>query len=401
MTLRGPRAPRRRRAPRNLGIVRDGAVAVRDGRIVAVGRTSALRSRFRARSTLDAEGSAVLPGFVDAHTHLPFAGTREFELPMKLAGRSYLQILRTGGGIHYTVQETRKAAQADLVRLMLPRLATMLAWGTTTAEAKSGYGLSLAGELRQLRALQDVERRQPVELVRTLLAAHVVPREYARDRRAYVDLVVQRILPRVVDAGLAEYCDAFLERGAFTLTECRRILSRARQMGLMTRLHADEFSNRGGAQLAARLGCASAEHLLHVSPAGIRALGGSPTIALLLPGVSVTGLLGRFAPARRLIDAGAAVALGSDFNPNCHVATMPTIIQWACYHLRMTPAEAITAATFNAACAVGRSDRVGSIEVGKQADLVVLRTPSHLDVVYRVGENPVRQVVKAGRLVRT
>lgn len=399
LTMRGPDRPRRGAELSQLGLVRDGALAIRAGRILAAGRTREVASRFRAARVLDAEGGVVMPGFVDAHTHLPFVGTREFELPLKLAGRSYLEILRAGGGIHHTVKRTRMASRAELVAAMRPRLATMLAWGTTTAEAKSGYGLRIGDEVKQLEAVARAGREQPVELVPTLLAAHVVPPEFQRRRSAYVDEIVRRMLPLVARRSLAEFCDAFLEQGAFRPPECARILRAAKQNGLGTRLHADEFTNRRGAELAARLGCDSAEHLLRVSARGVRALARSETIAVLLPGVSITGLLGRFAPARALVDAGAAVALGTDFNPNCHVLTMPTVLQWAVFHLRLRPEEALVAATVNAAAAVGRLDRLGTLTPGKQADVLILHHEDYLDAVYRVGENPVAAVLKAGRRV--
>lgn len=397
-TLRGPRRPRRGRELHELGLVSDGALAVRGGRILAVGTTQQIRTKYEAPTVLDAEGSAVVPGFVDPHTHLPFAGTRGFELEWKLAGKSYLEILRDGGGIHYTVERTREATLSELVRLMRDRLATMLAWGTTTAEAKSGYGLTPADEIKQLQAVKLAAAQQPVDLVPTFLGAHVVPREHERDRQTYLREILRDMLPRIAKHQLAEYCDAFLEEGAFTVEECRRILTAARRLGLGTKLHADEFTNRKGAELASRLHCTSTEHLLKVSSAGIRALARSKTISVLLPGVSVTGFLRDFAPGRALIDAGAAVALGTDFNPNCHVLSMPTVLQWAVYHLRLHPAEALVAATINAAYAIGRADRVGSLEVGKSADFLVLEQETITDLAYRIGENPVRSVAKAGEV---
>lgn len=397
-TFAGPARARRRRELAASGEVRDGALAVRDGRIVAVGPTREVRTKFSAPEELDVENRAVLPGFVDAHTHLPFAGSRAFELEMKLAGRSYLEILRAGGGIHRTVRDTRAASQDDLVKLVAGRLDTMLRWGTTTVEAKSGYGLDAPNELKQLKALKKASSTRPVDVVQTFLGAHVVPEEYSKRRRAYVALLAKELIPRVAREGLAEYCDAFLESSAFTAGECATILGAAKKAGLGLKLHADEFTNKKGAELAARLGCVSAEHLLKVSASGVRALARSETVAVLLPGVSVTGMLDAFAPARSLVDGGAAVALGTDLNPNCNVLTMPTVLQWAVYHLRLTPAEAVAAGTVNAAYAVGRGRDVGSLEVGKKADLVILDAEDPLDLVYRIGVNPVWRVAKAGVL---
>jgi imidazolonepropionase len=397
-TLRGPARARRGRELGRLAEVRRGALAIRDGVFVGVGRTPDLRSKFTAAETLDVEGRAIVPGFVDAHTHLPFAGSRAFELDLKLAGKSYLDILRAGGGIHRTVADTRAVSLKDLLGLVLERLDVMLRWGTTTAEAKSGYGLRLEDEIKQLRAVQLAQGAQPMDLVPTFLGAHVVPKEFARKRGEYVRLLTRKMVPAVARERLAEFCDVFLERDAFTAKECETILTEARRAGLGLKLHADEFTNGRGAELAARLGCVSAEHLLHVSPKGIRALAKTGTIATLLPGVSVTGLLDRFAPARRMVDAGCAVALGTDFNPNCHVLTMPTVLQWAVYHLRLTPSEALAAATINAAYSVGRGDRTGSLEVGKRADFVVLDYETVTDLAYRVGTNPVWFVSARGHL---
>lgn len=400
LTLRGPNRARRGREMRRLGIVRDGALAVREGRIVGVGRTRDVRSRFAAPQVLDVEGRAVVPGFVDAHTHLPFAGSRAFELELKLAGRSYLQILRAGGGIHRTVRDTRAATLGELVALVRERMDVMLRWGTTTAEAKSGYGLTVADELKQLRAVRLAAQAHAVGLVPTLLAAHVVPPEFARRRAEYVRLITRQMIPTVARAGLAEFCDAFLERGAFAPAECAGILGEAKRYGLGRKLHADEFTNQRGAELAVRTLCTSAEHLLRASARGIRALAGSPTLAVLLPGVSITSFLDRFAPGRRMVDAGVGVALGTDFNPNCPVLTMPTVLQWACYHLRLRPAEALAAGTVNAAYALGRGDRVGSLEVGKSADAVILESAEWMDLVYRLGSNPVWATMAGGRPYR-
>lgn len=397
VTLRGPARARRGKEMRRLGIVKDGAIAVRDGRVLAVGTTRAIQSKYDAPDRLDVEGRVVVPGFVDAHTHLPFAGSRAFELELKLAGKSYLEILRAGGGIHRTVRDTRAATPKGLVDEMAPRLDAMLRWGTTTAEAKSGYGLDAPNELKQLRAIRAANAAQPVELVPTFLGAHVVPREYAKRRAAYVRLLTQDLLPRIAREGLAEFCDVFQERDAFTPKEADEILGEAARLGLRLKMHADEFTDQRGAEQAARLGCVSAEHLLCASKRGVRALAASDTIPVMLPGVSVLGFLDKFAPARSLIDAGAAVALGTDFNPNCNVLTMPTVIQWAVYHLRMHPAEALAAATVNAAYAIGRGATAGTIEAGKSADLVVLDNADLDNLVYRVGTNPVWWTAKKGR----
>lgn len=399
VTMRGAQVPRRGRTMQALGAVDNGAIAIGQGRILDVGTTSALKRRYRGSPMTDLEQRVALPGFVDAHTHLPVAGSRAFELDLKLQGKSYLDILRAGGGIHNSVQATRRATRQQLARVAQERMDTMLAWGTTTAEAKSGYGLDWATERKQLLAVRDADKAHPVDLVPTYLGAHVVPREFEDDRQAYVDQIVAHHLPRVAGQELALFCDAFLEENAFTRGECQRILTAAKDLGLKTKLHADEFTNQRGAQLAAQLGCTSTDHLLKVSKPGIRALAESDTIAVLSPAVCVASFIDDFAPARQLLQEGAAVALGTDFNPNCHTLSMPHVIRLAVHHLRMRPAQALVAATINAAHAIGRADTVGSLEPGKRADVAVLAYESLEELAYRQDENPIHDVYKAGRRV--
>jgi imidazolonepropionase len=398
-TMRGPAGPRRKRDLSDVGLLKNGAVAVGQGRILAVGTTREIRSKYSCRNIVDAEGGLVTPGFVDPHTHLPFAGNRAFELTLKLEGRSYNDILEAGGGIHRTVKDTRAAAKGQLVRLVKERAKTMLAWGTTTAEAKSGYGLSWEHEKKQLAAIAAADDPTGLELVPTFLGAHVVPTDAPGGREGWVDDLVDRMIPAVRAGRLAEFVDVFLESSAFTRDEATRILRAAKKHGLGLKLHADEFSNQKGAELAAELGTRSAEHLLEISSAGIQRLAGSDTIACLLPGVAALGFLEHQAPARTMVDAGVAVALGTDFNPNCPVLTMPTVLQWGVYQLRLTPEEALAASTVNAAEAVGRGDRIGRIQPGHQADLLVHQYPSVEELAYWTGPNPVRTVIKRGRVV--
>lgn len=385
------------------GVVASGCLAARDGVIVFVGDEREYRRQVRlARNgvEIDAGGRTVLPGFVDPHTHLPFAGWREQELVERLRGGTYESIAAHGGGILATVRATRAAGIDELVEAGKRRLDAMLRHGTTTAEAKSGYGLRLEDELKQLRAVQRLHDIHPVDLVPTFLGAHVVPEEYRRDRAGYVREVAERMIPEVAREGLARYCDVFVEEGAFTVPEAERILKAAVEHGLGIRLHADQRSDAGGARLAARLGAASADHLEHVSDEGLRSLEGAGTTAVLLPGAAFFLRDARDAPARRLIEAGVPVALATDFNPGtCPTEAMTAILPLACLRLGMEPGEAIAAATLNAAHALGIGARRGSLEVGKAADLQILDIPNHLHLAYHFGVNHCRTVIKDGRVV--
>ena len=384
-----------------LKVIRDGAVAVKNGWIVAVGRTQELKRSFEALEELDVSGQTIVPGFVDAHTHLVFApeGFRPEELRMKLEGLSYMEILARGGGIMKTVRATRAASKERLKRECLRRLDAMLLNGTTTVEAKSGYGLTVEDELKCLEALKEAGEEHPVDLVATFLGAHAIPPEYEGRPWDYVDLIVSEMLPRVAEARLASFCDVFCEEGVFTLEQARSVLEAGLKHGLKPKLHADEFSDTGGAMLAAELKATSADHLLCSSEEGLRAMAEAGVVGVLLPASPLTTMLGRFANARRMIELRVPVALGSDFNPNCPVQDMQLVMSLACYCMRMTQSEALTAATLNAAHALGLSSEVGSIEVGKRADMVVLDAPSHEHLGYRLGANLVRHVVKSGRIV--
>ncbi len=383
-----------------LRILDDVVVRCEGSTIVFVGSEEEHDRRHGAAAhVLDAGGGTVVPGFVDPHTHLPFAGYREGEFDRRLAGESYADIAAAGGGIVATVAATRQATRDELVALTLARLDAQLLHGTTTTEAKSGYGLELSSEVKQLEALRDAAARHPVEVAPTAMPGHEVPPEWRHDPDGYVDLVVDSIHPEIARRGLAEAVDVFCEKGVFSPDQTRRLLAAAGDHGWRVHLHADELFPLGGAQLAAELGAASASHLLHVSPEGIAALAAAGVIAVALPGVSFF-LRDRYAPVRDLVDAGVAVAVATDCNPgSSHTESMPCIMALACLGAGMTTEEALTAATLNAAAALGRADVIGSVEVGKQADLVVLSAPSHKHVVYHFGVNPVRHVVKRGRVV--
>ncbi|HEV8631174.1 MAG TPA: imidazolonepropionase [Thermoanaerobaculia bacterium] len=394
--------PRRGTAQGEVARLAGAEVLCRDGRIAFVGPPAERHRRFGeliAAARLEGHGGTLVPGFVDPHTHLPWAGSREDELAQRLAGRTYQEIAAAGGGILSTVRATRQASAEELVALVRRRLDRMLAHGTTTAEAKSGYGLTLADESKQLQAIAAAAARHAVDLVPTLMAAHEVPPEHRADRRRYLDLVCEEIVPAAAASGLARFCDVFCEQGVFSAEESRRVLRAGVAHGLLPRLHADEFVDSGGAALAAELGALSADHLIAVSPAGIEALARAGVTAVLLPGTSFFLMKHTYAPARRLIEAGVPVALATDCNPgSSYTESLPMVLVLAVFELRLSIAEALTAATLNAACCLGLGEEVGSVEEGKRADLVLLDAPNLLHLAYHYGVNPVAAVVKAGRV---
>lgn len=388
------------RALGSIRVVERGAVAVLDGRIVDVGPEAELRARHTAVRELDARGGTIVPGFVDAHTHPVFLGTREEEFELRTRGATYVEIAQAGGGILSSVRGVRGASKEELLARLLTRLDRFLALGTTTIEAKTGYGLTLEDELKCLEVLRDGARAHVVEIAPTFLGAHDYPAEYRDRKPAYVDLLVEEMLPRVAETKLAEYCDIFTEGHVFGLADSRRILERARALGLGLRMHVDQLSALGGAELAAELGAASADHLEFVSDAGIDALLAAGVVPVLCPVVPLFLRIDKEAPGRRMIDRGLPVAISTDFNPgSCYLQSLPEALSWAALRYRMSAGEALASATLNAACSLGRGDRLGTLEVGKQADVVVLDVPNHKHLVYELGRNPVASVVKRGQVV--
>ncbi|MCC6781582.1 MAG: imidazolonepropionase [Planctomycetes bacterium] len=389
---------RRGAAMQALGSIHGAAIAVRDGLVLATGPTEQLLARVRSEEIVDLQGLVVFPGFVDAHTHPVFAATRENEFHQRCAGADYLAIAAAGGGILSSVRAVRAATENELVEGIVRRFDAFLAHGTTTIEAKSGYGLSTDDELKSLRALTRAAAGHPLGVSRTFLGAHEVPEEYRPDTDAYVTLLVEEMLPAVV--GLCEACDVFAEPKVFDAVRSRRILEAARAHGLRLRVHADEIQPMGGTELAVELDADSADHLAVIGDAGIAALAASRTVGVLLPGTSFYLGKGRHAPARRLLEAGAAVALATDFNPGtCYTQSMPLIATLACVILKMTPAECITAMTINPAASLGLDVELGTLHEGKRADFVALDLPSAAGLGYVFGGNPNRLTVKDGRVV--
>jgi imidazolonepropionase len=398
ITCGGP-APRRGPAQRAVQIIADGALAADGETIVFAGPDSLLPSiAAYAQQVIDGSRFSAVPGFVDAHTHAMFAGDRRDELRRRLAGATYAEIAAQGGGIVSTVRATRAASEEDLVNAARPRLAEMLACGTTTVEVKSGYGLDLDTELRMLRALRRLSAEEPIDIVPTFMGAHEVPIEYRDRREEYERLLVERMIPAVANERLAEWCDVFCEKGVFTPGESRRILEAGKAHGLKPRIHADELAASGGSQVAADVGARSADHLIFVDDDGIRALGDAGVVATLLPNAAFYLKLGRFAPARALIDAAVPVAIATDVNPGGGFSpSMPFAMTLACFGMSLTFEEALVAATINGAYSLDRHETVGSLELGKLMDCVLVAGDA-IDLI-RIGAQQIAAVVKRGRVV--
>jgi imidazolonepropionase len=396
LTLAGDnKHPRRGQEMLDLGIIENGSVWLSHGQITAVGKSD--DSVHEAEQVIDCAGKVVMPGFVDPHTHLVFAGSRENELAMKLRGMSYMEILKAGGGLLSTVKATRAATKGELAEQALKRLDNMLLFGTTTAEAKSGYCLDKAGEMKILEAMKELAGQHPIELVPTFLGAHAIPEEYTGKSDEFIWSMIE-MLSELRQKNLAEFCDVFCDEGAFNLAESSEMLAAAKNTGLGLKIHADEMKNIGGSSLAARIGATSAEHLLVSTDGDIRAMADAGVIGVLLPGTPYSLMSQKYADARKMLETGMALALATDLNPNCWTESMQWVVSAACYHMKMTPEEALVASTINAAHAVKRADRIGSLEVGKQADIIVLAVPNYVHIPYHFGVNLVETVIKKGEV---
>lgn len=408
ITCSSPGGPKRGRAMTDVGLIPNGAVAIAEGKIVEVGPSAELRAAYTARSMLDASGKVVCPGFVDPHTHLVYVGDRVAEFELRIQGASYMDILRSGGGILSTTRATRTATVEELVAASRPRLDAMVALGTTAAEVKTGYGLDTRSELKMLQAIAALDAEHPADLVPTFLGAHAIPAAYQGRSDDYVDLVIGEMLPRVAEWYRASafaarrvplFCDVFCEAHVFDRNQAKRVLQAGLAHGLPAKIHADEFQTLGGVALAVELNSVSADHLDATPPAEIEILAASSTLGVVLPVVNLNMGSSHFADARAMIDTGVALALATDLNPgSAPCPSMALTMAIACRYQRLLPAEALNAGTINAAHAIGLGDRIGSIEVDKQADLLVLNVPDYRHLAYQFGVNLVERVLKRGHL---
>ncbi len=385
----------------DLKVIKNGAVIIEEGIIKVVGTTAELLQQYKEEdyTVVDATNKAVLPGFIDSHTHFVFGGYRAEEFSWRLKGEGYMEIMKRGGGIISSVRATKEATKAELVAAGLKRLDTMLSFGVTTVEGKSGYGLDYDTELKQLEAMKEIADIHPMDVVTTFLGAHAVPQDYKGKEDEFIDYMIEEVLPAVADKKLAEFCDIFCEKNVFSVAQSRRLLTKAKELGMKLKLHADEIVQLGGAELAAELKAISADHLLQASDAGIAAMAEKGVVATLLPATAFS-LKEEFARGRYMIDQGCAVALATDLNPgSCFTMSVPLVFALATLYMKLTPEEAITAFTVNAAAAVDRAHEVGSIDVGKQGDIVMLEFPSYNFIPYHIGVSTVEKVIKRGKIV--
>ena len=400
VTMQGSSSFRVKEEMNKINIIENAYIAVKNGKILAIGVGDEFGNLCGDDTKIhDAEGLLVTPGLIDSHTHLIHGGSRENEFSMKLNGVPYIEILNNGGGILSTVKATKDASEEALYKKAKKSLDRMLEFGVTTVEEKSGYGLELNTEIKQLEVARVLDKNHPVDLVHTFLGAHAVPEEYKENHKAYIDILVDVMMPKIKDMGLAEFCDVFCEEGVFTIEESEYILQKAKEMGYKLKIHADEIESLGGAELAAKLGCVSADHLMAASDEGIKMMAENNVVANILPATSFN-LNKNYADCRKMIDMGAIVSLSSDYNPgSCPSENLQLVMQLGCLHLKMTPNEVLTAVTINAAYAIDRADKIGSIEVGKNADFVVFDARNVEYLMYHFGINHTKKVYKNGNLV--
>ena len=400
VTMQGSSSFRVKEEMNKINIIENAYIAVKNGKILAIGVGDEFGNLCGDDTKIhDAEGLLVTPGLIDSHTHLIHGGSRENEFSMKLNGVPYIEILNNGGGILSTVKATKESSEEELYKKAKKSLDRMLEFGVTTIEAKSGYGLELNTEIKQLEVARVLDKNHPVDLVHTFLGAHAVPEEYKENHKAYIDILVDVMMPKIKDMGLAEFCDVFCEEGVFTIEESEYILQKAKEIGYKLKIHADEIESLGGAELAAKLGCVSADHLMAASDEGIKMMAENNVVANILPATSFN-LNKNYADCRKMIDMGAIVSLSSDYNPgSCPSENLQLVMQLGCLHLKMTPNEVLTAVTINAAYAIDRADKIGSIEVGKNADFVVFDARNVEYLMYHFGINHTKKVYKNGNLV--
>ncbi len=409
LTCASPTGPKRGAALADVGLIKDGAIAVADGEIVAVGTSSDLLADYTARQTIEAGGKVVCPGFVDPHTHAVYAGDRAAEFELRIKGASYMEIMAAGGGIVRTMRATRAAPVEQLVAESRPRLDAMLALGTTTIEIKTGYGLDPASELKMLQAIAALDASHPADLIPTFLGAHAVPPEYQDHPNEYIDLVIEEMLPAAAkwsqnskfkNQNSKLFCDVFCEAGVFDREQSQRVLQAGLSLGLPAKIHADEFKSLGGVALAVELGAVSADHLDVTPPEEVQALAAAETVGVVLPAVNFNLGSSHFAPARAMVEAGVALALATDLNPgSAPCPSLPLVMAIACRYQRLLPAEAFNAGAINAAYAVGLGERLGSLESGKQADVLIVNAPDYRYLAYHFGFNLVERVIKRGRVL--
>ena len=400
VTMQGSSPFRVKEEMNNVQIIENAYIAVKNGKILAIGVGDIFGNMVGPNTQIhDAEGLLVTPGLIDSHTHLVHGGSRENEFAMKLNGVPYIEILNKGGGILSTVKSTKQASEKELYNKAKKSLDRMLEFGVTTVEEKSGYGLELNTEIKQLEVARALDQNHPIDLVHTFLGAHAVPVEYKQNHKEYIDILVNKMMPKIKDLGLAEFCDVFCEEGVFTIEESEYILQKAKEMGYKLKIHADEIESLGGAELAAKLSCVSADHLMAASDEGIKMMAENKVVANILPATSFN-LNKEYANCRKMIDMGAIVSLSSDYNPgSCPSENLQFVMQLGCLHLKMTPNEVLTAVTINAAYAIDRANEIGSLDVGKNADIVVLDAPKTEYLMHHFGINHTKKVYKNGKLV--
>lgn len=400
VSLKGPDHARAKEEMSILGIQNNVSIAIHQDKIIDIAADSEIISKYIAQNNIDASNLLALPGFVDPHTHPVFVKTRENEFEMRIMGKTYVEISKAGGGILSSINAVRETDEETLYQLAKQRIQRMIDCGTTTLEAKSGYGLSTESELKMLRVIQRLKENMPIDIIPTLMGAHEIPLEYRQNREAYIQLMENEMMPEVKRQNLAEYVDIFTEAHVYNIEESRRILSKAKALGFKLRMHADEIEAIGGAELAGELGVVSADHLGACSDQGIQAMKDAGTIATLLPATLFSLRAKSYARARQMIDMGLPVAIATDYNPgSCNCDNMQLVISLSCLQMGMTPAEAICAATYNAACALQMNHLVGSIEIGKQADIILMDIPTYQFIPYHLGSNQVKKVIKKGKCI--